>query len=632
MVKKSRLNNNNHHGRGSGGGGSSKSSAGSIGNINSISRSSSGEAGDDNNNINSNSNDFFDLSSSTTNNNNDYHPQSNSQNNENSMNNHHPYDNSTNNANSDDEDFCQRFFGDVLFTNFNVGLLFIIATLLPALLWIPHVLTDYYTTKLNHQQQHQQHHNHLSSNSAYYNRIDDDFQQQQTTTSTATHTTATMYDPITGGYISPEDVTTTLDPYHHHVDVITNKQYEELLHNTGGSNTPTYNNNQYSPQQQKVEQQQQQQQQGQQQQQQQQQQQKTVPSLSVSPRRPHERVTPHLCPDGTTIGFDDIRDLRDAIYDTNDDHLIKLTKYNDYIIATGGNKGTWLDSPQYRSLDGNVRTPAPFVICPGVTLTQYGRAARWSTYHRSNSRSRNRGLVVLTYITSWVSPTEWLHYLAYQVSSYHRNWVRKRRRKPVHHTTMYDVGGSGSSTSSIFISAEDVIVECNMCAIDMPGTHIRFGPHAKHVTIRGITFKGATTSSLTFYHHGANVRLEDCYWLYNSGAIIKNSLENIIYGDDSGGGGSSSSNNNNYGNNNNNPTMTTMAGAVADLNSTSVMKFYRCIMDDVKQNPKRTTTGAGVANVPGMNPPGGHNYWADMNRANGGGAGVASSSLTLRNN
>jgi hypothetical protein len=55
-------------------------------------------------------------------------------------------------------------------------------------------------------------------------------------------------------------------------------------------------------------------------------------------------------------------------------------------------------------------------------------------------------------------------------------------------------------------------------------------------------------------------------------------------------------------------------------------------MDDVKQNPKRTTTGAGVANVPGMNPPGGHNYWADMNRANGGGAGVASSSLTLRNN
>jgi hypothetical protein len=120
--------------------------------------------------------------------------------------------------------------------------------------------------------------------------------------------------------------------------------------------------------------------------------------------------------------------------------------------------------------------------------------------------------------------------------------------------------------------------------------------------------------------------------LYNSGAIIKNSLENMIYGgDDSGSSSSSSSSSSNsYGNNNNNgpTTMTTTAGAVADLNSTSSMKFYRCVIDDVKQNPKRTTTGAGVANVPGMNPPAGHNHWADMNRANGG--GVASSSLTLR--
>ena len=572
MVKKSRLNNNHHHGRGGSGGGSSKSAASGS---NSLSRSSSGEGDDNNNNSINNSNDFFDLSSSTTN----YNDCPQSQNNE-SMNNNHPYDSSSNNAHNNNEDFCQRFFGDALFTNFNVGLLFVIATLLPALVWIPHVLTDYYTTQL---------------------------QQQQPTT----HTTATMYDPLfTGGYnigLPESDVLNTLDPYH--VDVITNKQYE--------GNTPSYDNQYNSKGSDTVDQQK-----GQQQQQQ-----KTVPSLSVSPRRPNERVKPNLCPDGTTYGFDDIRDLRDAIYDTNDDYLIKLTKYNDYIIA-GGSKEKWFDSTNYRSLDANLRYPEPFVICPGVTLTNYGRAVRWSSYHHHHHHHRNRGL--LTFVTSWLSPIEWSNYLSYQLSSRHRNWVRKRRRRPVHHATMYDVGGGGSSSySSIFISAEDVVVECNMCAIDMPGTHIRFGPHAKHVIIRGITFKGATTSSLTFYHHGANVRLEDCYWLYNSGAIIKNSSENMIYGGDDSGSSSSSSSNS-YGNNNNNgpTTMTTTAGAVADLNSTSSMKFYRCVIDDVKQNPKRTTTGAGVANVPGMNPPGGHNHWADINRANGG--GVASSSLTLR--
>ena len=62
-------------------------------------------------------------------------------------------------------------------------------------------------------------------------------------------------------------------------------------------------------------------------------------------------------------------------------------------------------------------------------------------------------------------------------------------------------------------------------------------------------------------------------------------------GNDAGGGGG---------------TSTTTAGAVADLNSTSHVSFHRCVIDDVKQNPKTTTMGAGVPNIPGMNPPAGH--------------------------
>lgn len=84
-----------------------------------------------------------------------------------------------------------------------------------------------------------------------------------------------------------------------------------------------------------------------------------------------------------------------------------------------------------------------------------------------------------------------------------------------------------------------------------------------------------------------------------------------------------------------------MGGAVADLNSTSTVAFYRCVLDETKQTPKRTTTGAGVANVPGMNPPAGHFMGGGggggmmmMNQGNGGGGGggggAAISSLTIR--
>jgi hypothetical protein len=69
---------------------------------------------------------------------------------------------------------------------------------------------------------------------------------------------------------------------------------------------------------------------------------------------------------------------------------------------------------------------------------------------------------------------------------------------------------------SIFINAENIVLECDDCIVDVGGTHLAFGPHAKKVLVRGITFKGSRTFSLTFYHDGAEVSFEDCFWFGNS--------------------------------------------------------------------------------------------------------------------
>ena len=232
----------------------------------------------------------------------------------------------------------------------------------------------------------------------------------------------------------------------------------------------------------------------------------------------------------------------------------------------------------------------------------------------------------------WLSPSAWAAYLSSFLLSPPSSWSwsgsghRRRRRRRRNSAGGRGGGGDGGA---IFVNAEDVTIECDMCAIDMPGTHLSFGPHARNVLVRGITFRGATSSSLTLHHHGADVRMEDCYWLYNSGGTVRN-------GPHGGGDGGDGGGINGGGGGGGGGTATTTAGAVADLNSTSSVSFYRCVIDDVKQNPKRTTTGAGVANVPGMNPPAGHHAGGMMmNYGNGGGSGggggVASSSLTIRN-
>ncbi|CAJ1932491.1 unnamed protein product [Cylindrotheca closterium] len=91
----------------------------------------------------------------------------------------------------------------------------------------------------------------------------------------------------------------------------------------------------------------------------------------------------------------------------------------------------------------------------------------------------------------------------------------------------------------VTVNAPNLVLECQDCTVDVGGTHLAFGPRARNVLVRGITFTGATSSSLTFFHHGSDAIFEDCTWIGNTGRSQK-------------------------------------FGAVADLNSTSAVNFYRC--------------------------------------------------------
>jgi len=113
-----------------------------------------------------------------------------------------------------------------------------------------------------------------------------------------------------------------------------------------------------------------------------------------------------------------------------------------------------------------------------------------------------------------------------------------------------------SRRDSLYINSENIVLECEHCVLDVHGTHLSFGPQAKNVVVRGITFRGASTSSLTFHYDGAEALFEDCYWTGNVG--------------------------------------NGKVGAVADINSTSSVAFYRCEIADTKFTP-RQGRGGGVA-------------------------------------
>jgi hypothetical protein len=110
----------------------------------------------------------------------------------------------------------------------------------------------------------------------------------------------------------------------------------------------------------------------------------------------------------------------------------------------------------------------------------------------------------------------------------------------------------------IYVNSENIVLECQGCTIQVGGSHLAFGPNAKNVLVRGITFRGATTGSLHFYQNGCDAIFEDCYWYANAS----------------------------HGN---------KFGAVADVNSTSSVVFHRCGIDDANNVAKHSPRGGNQA-------------------------------------
>ena len=468
-----------------------------------------------------------------------------------------------------DLDFCQRFFGDPLFSNFNVSFLFLFATLIPMLVWIPHFLSEY--KRLKHIQQ-------LESERQYRLKqargeiLSNNDMKDLLRNSGINKNEAEKIASGNGGGTSP---TPRL--------IINGEDYSSLIKDNNKEDITILSNDHDST---KL--------------------QNTKSTLSqfpdIHPLNSHvgggggsqsigsfnkaaqATVLPTLCSDGFTVGYDNWFLLRDAITEANSIAVEEFVHWSEYLAREGKNGKNSAEAPPV------YHPPEPFVICPGAIL---------------NQKSPYRSLL---------SPFSWAHYtwsnIMYIIE--YTGLLPSSSSTPKYNIPPRKRSHKNKKLSSILINAEDIVIECDMCTVDLPGTHFSFGPHAKNVLIKGITFRGATTSSLTFHHHGSDVSFEDCYWLYNSGGLVpnRNAYANVNGNDGmmSTTGGS-----------------TTSAGAVADLNSTSSVRFFRCVIDDVKQNQKRTTTGAGVANVPGMNPPAGHNVNNNNNQ------GAVSSSLTIRN-
>jgi hypothetical protein len=101
-----------------------------------------------------------------------------------------------------------------------------------------------------------------------------------------------------------------------------------------------------------------------------------------------------------------------------------------------------------------------------------------------------------------------------------------------------------SRRHAIFINTESVMIECEGCQVVGGSTHLSFGPAAQNTVIRGILFKMAGSSSLLFYHDGAEVAFEDCTW------IVRENRK------------------------------TSSLGAIAEVNSTSLISFSRCVASE----------------------------------------------------
>lgn len=237
------------------------------------------------------------------------------------------------------------------------------------------------------------------------------------------------------------------------------------------------------------------------------------------------KVHPTICSDGVTIGFDDWSTLKQAVEEANALSAERFMKWNEYFASLDGNPAS---SDWFRKLLRHAAAQRDtctdsddllryyydddiiFTICPGATL----KARRGPIFLNAENVQIECG-----------DPEEY-------------NYIRAAQQ----------LAFSSSARSSFSR-------EIPTCTVDVGGTHLAFGPHAKNVLVRGVVFQSATTSSLAFHYDGGQASFEDCIWMDNAG----------VHG---------------------------RYGAVADVNSTSNVNFYRC---EIGSNLARVSSFGGRA-------------------------------------
>lgn len=192
------------------------------------------------------------------------------------------------------------------------------------------------------------------------------------------------------------------------------------------------------------------------------------------------RSKPIVCKDGYTVGYDSWKALKDAVQDVNRYSALRYKLWHDYFVKV-------LQSQQASGTECTLATPNCNV--PHVFEDN-------NLYYEEE--------IIMT-----ICPG----------------------------ATLRKVSGD-----AIYVNTESMVFECaNNCILQASngGSHFSFGPEAKNVRIRGLTFRHATTSSLLFHHNGADVSLEDCHFVKNRSQYPRR-------------------------------------GALADVNSTSSVAFFRC--------------------------------------------------------
>ncbi|KAL3800937.1 hypothetical protein ACHAWO_000070 [Cyclotella atomus] len=207
----------------------------------------------------------------------------------------------------DQEDFCQRFFGDPLFSNLNVALLFLLATFLPMLVWIPHVIHEY--AKLR------------QSTLAEGERLKRMEQSRIDLIHPTDHHDTVEHEVLRRMMVEGEVIIQTPfsedDVAVFEEDVFGIKSDSAAVGAQDGE------------------------------------------ASSLLPRKPV--VLPKLCPDGRTMGFDNWFTLRDAISEANSLAAEDFLRWNKYLVMS-------LEDPELE--EPIFPIPDPFVICPGAKLNQ----------------------------------------------------------------------------------------------------------------------------------------------------------------------------------------------------------------------------------------------------------------------